>query len=82
MNYLVHGEKNKSKFEYARNIIVSEFEKRGNFAQNAIFCHFLAYHHFKPVRALGFRLDLQAVWTFYFTDPTLEARASLLSRAV
>ena len=61
---------------------VSEFEKRGNFAQNAIFCHFSAYHHFKPVRALGFRLGLQAVWTFYFTDPTLEARASLLSRAV
>ena len=55
---------------------VSEFEKRGNFAQNTIFCHFSAYHHFKPVRALGFRLGLQAVWTFYFTDPTLKARAS------
>ena len=60
---------------------VSEFEKRGNFAQNAIFCHFSTYHHFKPVRALGFRLGLLAVWAFYFTDP-LEVQASLLSRAV
>ena len=30
------------------------------------------YHHFKPVRALGFRLGLLAVWAFYFIDPTLE----------
>ena len=40
---------------------MSKFEKRGNFAQNEIFCHFLTYHHFKPVRALGFRLGLLAV---------------------
>ena len=59
---------------YIHDIVyVSEFEKRGNFAQNAIFCHFSTYHHFKPVRALGFRLGLLAVWAFYFTDPTLEA---------
>ena len=48
------------------------FEKRGHFAQNAIFCHFSTYHHFKAVKALGFRLGLLAVWAFYFTDPTLE----------
>jgi hypothetical protein len=58
---------------------VSEFEKRGNFTQNAIFSHFSTSHHFKPVRAPGFRLGLLAVWAFYFKDPTLEARASLLS---
>ena len=38
-------------------IFVSEFEKRGNFVQYAIFCHFSTSHHFKPVRALGFRLS-------------------------
>ena len=27
------------------------------------------YHHFKAVKALGFRLDLLAVWTFYFKNP-------------
>ena len=53
-------------------IYVIGFEKRGHFVQNAIFCHFSTYHHFKAVRALGFRLGLLAVWTFYFTDPTLE----------
>ena len=34
----------------------NRFEKRGHFAQNAIFCHFSTYHYFKAVRALGFRL--------------------------
>ena len=53
--------------------IVTGFEKRGHFAQNAIFCHFSTYHHFKAVKALGFRLGLLAVWAFYFTDPTLES---------
>ena len=64
------------------SIFVTGFEKRGHFAQNAIFCHFSTYHHCKAVRTLGFRLGLLAVWTFYFTNPTLEPRASLLSRAV
>ena len=58
---------------------MSEFEKRGNFVQNAIFLSLSTSHHFKPVRALGFKL---AVWAFYYTDQALEARASLLSRAV
>ena len=40
------------------------------------------YHHFKAVRALGFRLGLLAVWAFYFTEPSLEPWASLLSWAV
>ena len=38
-------------------------------------CDFLAFFkcdHFKPSRAPGFR----AIWSFYFTDPTLEATAS------
>ena len=53
-------------------VIVSEFEKRDNFAQNAMFYHFSTYHHFKAVRALGFRLGLLAVWTFYSTVPSGE----------
>ena len=54
-------------------IIVTGSEKRDHFALNAIFCHFSNCHHFKVSRALGFWLGLLAVWTFYFTDPTLEA---------
>jgi len=39
-------------------LTVSGFEKRGNFAQNAKFWHFLSYHHFKAVRASDFILSL------------------------
>ena len=51
------------------NYNVTEFEKRGHFVQNAIFCHFSTSHHFKVVRALGFKFGLLAVWAFYVTDP-------------
>ena len=53
-------------------VFMTGFEKREHFAQNAIFCHLSTCHHFTAVRVLGFRLILLAVWTFYFTDPTLE----------
>ena len=50
---------------------VSEFEERGNFMQNAIF--FVTFQPTTiPVRALGFRIGLLAVWAFYFTDPMSE----------
>ena len=65
-------------FKFRKN--VSRFEKRGNFAQNVIFCHFSTCHHSMPPRVLAFQLGLQAGQSF--TDPTLEATASLLSWAV
>jgi hypothetical protein len=70
--------------DWSPNILenVIGLDKRRHFVQNAIFCHFLTCHHFKPVRALGFWFGMIAVETFYFTDLTLEATASLLSRAV
>ena len=54
-------------------LYVTGFEKRGHFAQNAIFCHFLTCHHFKVVEAPGFRFGVLVVRAFYFTDPMLEA---------
>jgi hypothetical protein len=40
--------------------------------------HFAPAKRFHTPRAPGFRLDLLAVWAFYFTDPTLLATARLL----
>ena len=63
-------------------LIVSRFEKRGNFAQNAKFWHFSSYHHFKAVKASDFILGSGAHQAFCFTNPTFEAVDSLLSEVV
>ena len=40
------------------SVYVSGFEKRGNFTQNANFCHFSTCQHSKPVEALAIVLGL------------------------
>ena len=55
------------------SIICDWIGEKGALRAKRDFCLFSTYHHFKAVRALGFRLGLLAVWAFYFTDPMLEA---------
>ena len=59
--------------------------EKEHFTQNTIFFAFFQNcQHSKASRGLGFWLGLIAVGAFYmyFVDPTLEATASVLSRAV
>jgi len=61
---------------------VRGFEKRGNFAQNAKFWHYLGFYHFKAVRASDFILGSWAHQAFCFINPTFEVVDSLLSEVV
>ena len=55
------------------------YEKRDHITHHVIFCF-----SSKTIKAPGFLLGLSAVCAFYmyFTDPMLEARASLLYQSV
>jgi len=66
----------------AQELIMSGFEKRDNFVQNAKFWYFSSYHHLKAVMASDYILGLGAHQAFCFTNPTFEAVDNLLSEVV
>ena len=62
-------------------LFVTGSEKRDHFVLNAFTFQTVATP-WPQSRAPGLPLGLKAVWAFYFTDPTLEARAGPLSQVV